>query len=55
MWFTVRDFDDAVERVRVAGGTIVELNAWDSGREAICEDDQGVTFKLSEPAPGYDR
>ena len=55
MWFTVRDFDDAVERVRVAGGTVVELNAWDSGREAICEDDQGVTFKLSEPAPGYDR
>jgi uncharacterized glyoxalase superfamily protein PhnB/catechol 2,3-dioxygenase-like lactoylglutathione lyase family enzyme len=55
MWFTVRDFDDAVERVRVAGGTIVELNAWDSGREAICEDDQGVTFRLSEPAPGHER
>jgi uncharacterized glyoxalase superfamily protein PhnB len=55
MWFTVRDFDDAVERVRVAGGTVVELNTWDSGREAICEDDQGVTFKLSEPAPGYER
>ncbi len=54
MWFTARDFDDAVERVRVAGGTVVELNAHDSGREAICEDDQGVTFKLSEPAPGYD-
>ncbi len=55
MWFTVRDFDDAVERVRVAGGTIIAINAWDSGREAICEDDQGVTFKLSEPAPGYER
>lgn len=55
MWFTVRDFDEAVERVRVAGGTVVEVNAWDSGREAICEDDQGVTFKLSEPAPGYER
>jgi uncharacterized glyoxalase superfamily protein PhnB len=55
MWFTARDFDDAVERVRVAGGRVVELNAYDSGREAICEDDQGVTFKLSEPAPGYDR
>lgn len=55
MWFTVRDFDDAIERVRVAGGTVTEINTWDSGREAICEDDQGVTFKLSEPAPGYDR
>ncbi len=55
MWFTARDFDDAVERVRIAGGTVVEVNAYDSGREAICEDDQGVVFKLSEPAPGYDR
>lgn len=55
MWFTVRDFDDAVDRVRVGGGTVVELNSYDSGREAICEDDQGVPFKLSEPAPGYDR
>jgi len=55
MWFSVRDFDDAVERVRVAGGTVTELNAYDSGREAICEDDQGAAFKLSEPAPGYDR
>lgn len=55
MWFTARDFDDAVERVRVAGGTVIELNAYGSGREAICEDDQGVAFKLSEPAPGYDR
>ena len=54
MWFTVRDFDAAVERVRVAGGTVVALNTWDSGREAVCEDDQGVTFRLSEPAPGYD-
>jgi uncharacterized glyoxalase superfamily protein PhnB len=55
MWFTVRDFDDAVERVRIAGGTVVSLTAYDSGREAICTDDQGVAFKLSEPAPGYDR
>ena len=55
MWFTARDFDDAIERVRVAGGTVIELNAYGSGREAICEDDQGVAFKLSEPAPGYDR
>lgn len=55
MWFTARDFDDAVERVRVAGGTVIELNAYGSGREAICEDDQGVAFKISEPAPGYDR
>lgn len=34
---------------------MVELNVDDSGREAGCEHDQGVTSKLSEPAPGYDR
>lgn len=55
MWFTARDFDAALERVSAAGGTVVERNNWDSGREAICQDDQGVTFKLSEPAPGYDK
>jgi len=55
MWFTARDFDAALDRVTAAGGTIVERNNWDSGREAICEDDQGVAFKLSEPAPGYDK
>jgi uncharacterized glyoxalase superfamily protein PhnB len=55
MWFTVRDFDDAVNRVRASGGVVVSVTAYDSGREAICTDDQGVTFKLSEPAPGYDR
>lgn len=54
MWFTVRDFDDALDRVRAAGGTVVAVNSYDSGREAQCEDDQGVAFKLSEPAPGYD-
>lgn len=55
MWFTVRDFDDAVERVRIAGGTVVSVSSYDSGREAVCEDDQCVGFRLSEPAPGHDR
>ncbi len=54
MWFTVRDFDDAVERVRIAGGTVLTITGYDSGREARCEDDQGVLFRLSQPAPGYD-
>jgi uncharacterized glyoxalase superfamily protein PhnB len=54
MWWLVRDFDDAVDRVRVAGGTVLSVTGYDSGREAICEDDQGVQFRLSEPAPGYD-
>jgi predicted enzyme related to lactoylglutathione lyase len=55
MWFSVRDFDDALDRVRVAGGAVVAVTSYDSGREALCEDDQGAAFKLIEPAPGYDR
>jgi uncharacterized glyoxalase superfamily protein PhnB len=54
LWFTVRDFDDALERVRMAGGTVLSITSYDSGREAQCEDDQGVLFRFSEPAPGYD-
>jgi uncharacterized glyoxalase superfamily protein PhnB len=54
LWFIVRDFDDAVARVRAAGGTVLSVTGYDSGREAQCEDDQGVLFRLSEPAPGYD-
>lgn len=52
LWLTVRDFDDAVDRVRDAGGRVIEVNRHDSGREAICEDDQGMVLRLSEPAPG---
>lgn len=55
MWWIARDFDDAVARVRAAGGSVESLNVYDSGREAICRDDQNVLFRLSEPAPGYDR
>jgi uncharacterized glyoxalase superfamily protein PhnB/catechol 2,3-dioxygenase-like lactoylglutathione lyase family enzyme len=54
MWFIARDFDDALDRVRSAGGTVQSITSYDSGREAVCVDDQGTTFRLSEPAPGYD-
>jgi uncharacterized glyoxalase superfamily protein PhnB len=54
LWFAVRDFDDALDRVRAAAGTVDAVNTYDSGREAQCRDDQGVPFRLSEPAPGYD-
>ena len=54
MWWVARDFDAALQRVRDAGGTVESTNTYDSGREAVCRDDQGVEFRLSEPAPGYD-
>ena len=53
LWFAVRDFDDAVDRVRVAGGTVLTVTSYDSGGEARCEDNQGTLFRFSEPAPGY--
>lgn len=54
MWFTVRDFDASLDRVRAAGGTVLSVTGYDSGREARCHDDQGTLFRVSEPAPGYD-
>ncbi len=54
MWWVARDFDAAVQRVRDAGGSVESMNTYDSGREAVCLDNQGIEFRLSEPAPGYD-
>jgi len=46
MW-TVEDVDAAVERVREAGGTVLEEPSNQPyGRSAMCADDQGVRFYL---------
>lgn len=48
MW-TVEDIDAAVERVRVAGGTVIEEPSTQSyGKSALCTDDQGARFYLGE-------
>lgn len=48
MW-TVEDIDAAVERVRAAGGTVIEEPSTQSyGRSALCTDDQGARFYLGE-------
>ncbi|AHC24266.1 MULTISPECIES: VOC family protein [Mycobacteriaceae] len=48
MW-TVTDIDAATERVRAAGGTIVDEPSTQSyGRSALCTDDQGSVFYLGE-------
>lgn len=47
MW-TVADVADAVERVREAGGTVIEEPSKQSyGSSALCVDDQGVRFYLA--------
>ena len=48
MW-TVTDIDAATERVRAAGGTILEEPSTQPyGRSALCTDDQGSVFYLGE-------
>lgn len=48
MW-TVADVEAAVERVREAGGTVIEEPSKQSyGSSALCTDDQGVRFYLGQ-------
>ncbi|MGW0161142.1 VOC family protein [Mycobacterium sp. NPDC003323] len=48
MW-TVEDIDAAVERVRAAGGTVIEEpSVQPYGKSALCTDDQGSRFYLGE-------
>lgn len=48
MW-TVDDIDAAVDRVRAAGGTVIEEPSTQSyGKSALCTDDQGTRFYLGE-------
>jgi predicted enzyme related to lactoylglutathione lyase len=48
MW-TVADINAAVERVRAAGGTVIdEPNQQSYGVSALCTDDQGARFYLGE-------
>lgn len=48
MW-TVADIDAAVDRVREAGGTVIdEPSQQPYGKSALCADDQGVRFYLGE-------
>jgi predicted enzyme related to lactoylglutathione lyase len=48
MW-TVADIDSAVQRVREAGGTLIEEpSAQSYGSSALCTDDRGVRFYLGQ-------
>ena len=48
MW-TVEDIDAAVDRVRAAGGTVLEEPSTQSyGKSALCTDDQGARFYLGD-------
>lgn len=54
IYFAVSDVEDAVARVRKAGGEADDPSPEQPGfgRFASCRDDQGVRFGLHQPPPG---
>ena len=52
LFFRVADLDAAMAKVVELGGTAEFAGEGDEGRHAMCTDDQGVPFGISEPASG---
>lgn len=53
VFFRVADLDDAMATVDRLGGTATFAGEGPEGRHAMCTDDQGTSFGLSQPADGY--
>lgn len=53
LYFRVTDVAAFAERVRELGGTVRSEDVYESGVSADCVDDQGRSFHLWQPAPGY--
>jgi uncharacterized glyoxalase superfamily protein PhnB len=53
LYFRVDDVQPYLERALAAGATLVKREEHPSGDDAECVDDQGFTFHLWRPAPGY--
>jgi len=49
LWFRVADLDDAMATVVVLGGSAEPAGEGPEGRHAVCTDDQGVRFGISQP------
>ena len=52
LYFRVENVDALCERVAELGGKAAVPSDSDSGRTAVVEDDQGVSFSLWQAAPG---
>jgi len=52
-YYRVSDLTLMTDRVRDLGGEVLEVEQYASGGSARCRDDQGGTFDLWQPAPGY--
>jgi uncharacterized glyoxalase superfamily protein PhnB len=53
VYFRVDDIQAVAERVRAAGGEVLSIDAYESGGNAVCVDDQGLRFDLFRPRAGY--
>jgi uncharacterized glyoxalase superfamily protein PhnB len=53
IYFRVDDIESVAQRVRDLGGRVLSTGDYDSGGNAVCEDDQGMVFELFRPKPGY--
>lgn len=53
LYFRIRDLEAMTARVRELGGDVEPTTESPSGLGAVCTDDQGTTFNLWQPAPGY--
>lgn len=53
LYFRVDDVDALCKRVTELGGKAAAPADSASGRSAVVSDDQGVSFSLWRPAPGY--
>lgn len=53
LYYRVADVDAVAARVGELGGRVVERAEYGSGISTECVDDQGRTFHLWQPAPGY--
>lgn len=53
LYFRVDDVDALCERVAELGGKAAVPSDSESGRTAVVSDDQGVSFSLWRPAPGF--
>jgi uncharacterized protein len=53
LFFRVADLDESMQKVVALGGGAELAGVGDEGRHAVCTDDQGTPFGLSQPADGY--
>jgi predicted enzyme related to lactoylglutathione lyase len=53
MYFRVDDLDALCERVIELGGRAAVPAEGSTGRSVVVSDDQGVSFSLWQPAPGF--